>query len=394
MRAQNIVVGVVALAAAWLSIANAIVAAMAESRPGLAQRAWPGHPLVIRDVAMAEVGIAAAQGRLPPQETMEQVRRLAQRAPLLPEPFLINAAIVLRKGETRNAERLLIEARRRNARSLAARYLLADLYLRTGSVRNALREIAAMTRILPGAAGQLVPSLAAYARTPGAIPELKRVLRENPDLESMLLSALATNSANTELVLALANEGGEAGEPRAWQSTLLQTLIKAGMYRKAHLVWTKFAGLAAPTTGIYRPDFSESNAPPPFNWTLGGADGGVAEPLKGGGLRVLYYGRKDVEFARQSVLLAPGRYRLGMVVTGSSGPEGQLRWVVRCLPALNTVLELRLGATKRPQVSGSFNVPASGCEAQEILLLGVGQEFPKPSDVQIGPLQLAPIGSM
>lgn len=393
MRAQTIAVGVVALAAAWLSIANAIVAAMVESRPGLVERVWPGHPLVIRDVAMAEVGIAAAQGRLPPQETMEQVRRLAQRAPLLPEPFLINAAIVLRKGETRNAERLLIEARRRNARSLAARYLLADLYLRTGSVRSALREIAAMTRILPGAAGQLVPRLAAYARTPGATPELKRVLRENPDLESMLLSSLATDPANTELVLALANGGGEAGEPRAWQSTLLQTLIKAGMYRKAHLVWTKFAGLAAPTTGIYRPDFSESNAPPPFSWTLGGADGGVAEPL-GGGLRVLYYGRKDVEFARQSVLLAPGRYRLGMVVTGSSGPEGQLRWVVRCLPALNTILELRLGAAKRPQVSGSFDVPANGCDAQDILLLGVGQEFPKSSDVQIGPLQLARIGSM
>lgn len=393
MRVQNIPTGMVALAVAWLVIANAAVATTANTRPDLAELVWPGHPLVVREVAMADVGIAAAQGRPPPENTVEQIRRLAQRAPLLPDPFLINAALFLRKGEAGKAERLLVEARRRDPRSIAARYLLADLYLRSGRLRAGLEEISMMTRLLPGATNLLVPGLAVYARTPGAVPELKRVLREHPNLEPALLSTLAADATNTELVLALANLSAEADGPPAWQSTLLETLIKTGKYRQARTVWSKFAGPAVPTSGIYRPDFSPSDAPPPFNWTLGGADGGVAEPLARGGLRVLYYGRKDVELASQLVVLAPGRYNLAMLVRGSSGPEGQLRWAVRCLPSKKAILELPLGAAKRPQVSGSFEVPASGCEAQEILLLGEGQEFPKPSDVQIGTLRLASIGA-
>lgn len=360
---------------------------MADVRPGLAEALWPGHPLALRAVAMRDIGFAAAQGRLPSRRTLSLVRQLAHRAPLLSDPFLVNAAVALKSGETVEAERLLIEARRRNPRSIAARYLLADLYFRSGSLRAGLEEISVMTLLLPGATDLLVPGLAAYARTPGAVPELKRVLHDHPHLEPALLSTLAADPANTELVLTLATgRVGAEGRP-AWQSTLLTTLIKAGMYRKAQSVWSKFAGLAAPTSGIYRPDFSPSDAPAPFNWTLGAGDGGVAEPLGGGGLRVLYYGRKDVQLARQLVVLPPSRYNLAMRVTGSSGPKGQLRWVVRCLPARGGILELPVGA-KGTTLSGSFVVPNSGCEAQEILLLGEGQEFPKPSDLQIGPLRL------
>ena len=391
MRVQNITVGMAAVVAAWFVIANAVVATTADTRPDLSGRMWPGHPLTLRAMAMADVGLAAAQGRLPPKTTMEKVRQLAQRAPLLPDPFLINAALVLRNGEVGKAERLLVEARRREPRSVAARYLLADLYLRSGGLRAGLEEISVMTRLVPGATNLLVPGLAAYARSPGSVPELKRVLREHPHLEPALLSALAADPANTELVLALADPHSRAEEPPAWQSTLLGTLVKAEMYRKAHSVWASFAGPAAPTAGIYRPDFSPSDAPPPFNWMLAGADGGVVEPLARGGLRVLYYGRKDVELAHQLIVLAPGRYNLAMLVRGSPGPERQLRWVVRCLPAKKAILELPLGAAKGPQVSGSFEVPANECEAQEIVLFGEGQEFPKPSDVQIGTLRLATI---
>lgn len=389
--ARGVIAGLFALLAAAVSIASAVVRSEADAPARLSDKVWPNHPLTLRSLAMAEVGQAAARGRLPSGETMERVRRLAGRAPLEPEPFLVEAALAQKRGDSARAGTLLLQARRRDPRSPAARYLLADHYIRNNDIVAGLAEMTVLSRLVPGAADQLVPGLVAYARTPGAIPKLRELFKASPDLQPVLLSALASDAANADLVLAIADRSASSGTGQ-WRAKLLTSLVAQGLYAKAYAIWGRFAGLKAPPRGLYRPDFTPSAAPTPFNWTLAQAGGGVAEPAPGRGLRVLHYGRKQTTLASQLMVLEPGRYLLSMSVAGEIGSDGQLRWRVRCLPSGAAMLDLHLTRATAQKAGGLFEIPASGCDAQWIELIGMPTDMPKSTDAAISPLRLSRVG--
>jgi len=386
---------VVGLLLAALSGANAYVLLKAESDPARAQKVWAGHPAVLRSVAFQDIGLAAAARREPGSDTLVKVERLAANAPLEPDAFLINGALAQRAGDSKRAEQLFLEARQRDPRSAAARYLLADYYLRSGATLKGLQELAILGRLVNGATAQLVPGLAAYARQPGAAVELKRILAANPELEGPVLASLSEDATNADLVLSLASKSAPGAPPPAWQRALLQSLVQSGQFAKAHSIWSRLAGLPAVPTGIFKPAFAPSPAPPPFNWSFAEAGGGVAEPISGGGLHVLYFGREDVALASQTLTLASGRYLFSTQIGGDLANAQQLRWVLRCLPGSGSAFDLPLSKRDGRMFRAQFTVPASGwasgCGAQRLELRGVGEEMAKSSDVTIGALQLTRI---
>ena len=377
-----------ALPLGLLVIGNTLVRAKAPTDPALAASVWPGHPAALRALAMAQVGEAAASSQPLSAATVERLQRLAARAPLEPEPFLVEAALAARSGQEKRAEQLLLQARQRDPRSPAARFLLADMYMRQGGILEGLREMVVLGRLVSGVGTQLAGTLATYAQSPGALPKLKAALRENPALESQLLELMAADATNADIILTLASDSGPvADEQPAWRGRLLQSLIKAGMYGKAHAIWSRFAG-EPPVRSIYRPHFATSSAPPPFNWSFAESGGGVAEPIAGGGLRVLYFGREDVALASQTAVLPSGRYRLSVRVSGQAAGPDQLSWTISCLPGGERVLQLPLGRARQGLATDQFQIPAQGCSAQRIELRGRGAELPKSSDLQMGGLEL------
>lgn len=392
MGARGLVAACLSVLAAAVSIGSATVRSEADVLPRLSGKIWPNHPLTLRGEAMVQIGQAAALGQLPSEPTMGQIRRLAYRAPIEPEPFLVQAALAQKRGEAARAEQLLLQARSRDPRSPAARYLLADHYIRRGDIVAGLREMSVMTRFVKGSADQLVPGLVAYAATPGAVPKLRQIVSDSPDLEPALLSALASDADNADLVLAIAGPstpaGGSAGQ---WRPKLLNSLVEQGNYDKAYSIWARFAGVKTPASGLFRPDFTPSDALPPFNWTLAQA-GGLAEPSPRGGLHVIHYGRKETVLASQLLLLDPGRYELAMAVTGDVGADGQLRWRIRCLPSGRLAAEIPLTRSNAQKAGAQFVVPASGCGAQRIALAGARMDIPRSSDASISPLRLSRAG--
>jgi hypothetical protein len=152
------------------------------------------------------------------------------------------------------------------------------------------------------------------------------------------------------------------------------------------------SGIKAPPAGIVRPDFAPSQAPPPFNWTLAEAGGGTAEPVAGGGLHVMHYGRKNAPLASQVIILKPGRYELSMAVSGEIGSDAQLRWRVRCLPKQEMVLDLHVTRANAQKVAGQFQVPSSGCGAQWLEITGISGDINRTSDATISPLRLTRVG--
>jgi hypothetical protein len=340
-------------------------------RPALAAALWPSHPDVLTDRALLEIATAAARGRAVPGATRSNVRAIAAKAPLSPDPFLIEGAIAETEGNSELSERLLLAARSHDPRSRGARYLLAERFFRTGRITAALVEMQVLVNLQSRGVETFVPTLVAFARTPGAVPGLKAYFRRFPRIETAVLPVLAADPANADLVLALANVRNPDPD---WRGTLVS----------AYAIWAHLSAVR-PVRGLFNPGFADLAAPPPFDWAFAETSEGVAEPDGGGGLDVLYYGRAKAVLASQLLLLPAGRYRLAMTVADASGDEGALHWNLRCAGTNTVLADAQLGTGKRAAV---FSIPA-GCQAQWLELQGVAGEMPRTSALKVRDLQLA-----
>lgn len=361
-----------------------VASAVADDNPALALRLAPAAPSALISTAMGQVGAAAANGGNPEEGTFRQLRAAAVAAPLRTEPFLVEAAMAERSGAYDRARQLLIEARSRDPRSAAARYLYADTAVRQGRLVEALQEMAVLSRLVPGASIKLVPALAQFAQTPGSREKLARILDQNPQLKRPLLISLASNPDNADLIVSLAGSPNSAPTPDrlAWQTRLLLGVVARGDYRRAYDLWRGFALLPGGRQPLlYNGSFRDVAAPPPFNWTFLASSAGIAEPGNGR-LRVLFYGRQDARLATETLILDPGNYRFSAQVTGKV-VDGALSWSFTCVGAKVPLMELGVGSSTAH--SGTFTVPSVGCPAQMLQLNGHLEDSPEDSDVQIGP---------
>ena len=329
---------------------------------------FASHPDALAESAMVGIGASAARGGTVPPSSRQAIARVARKAPLVPDPFLVEGAIAEMTGNPLRAERLFLAARARNPRSQGARYFLADRYLKTNRILPGLLELGALARLSERASQPLIPALAAYAQTPGAIAELRHFFKFAPATRESVLALLAEDSRNAPLILSLAPDPIKGAAPAEWHGRLIQSLIRSGDYAGADALWRRVAGVA--NRGLlFNPQFRMSSAPPPFNWQFSMGSAGVAEPSGSGGLDVIYYGRDEVTLASQLLRLVPGRYRLAMRVDGPSQASG-LAWTILCAPGNKALLELPLGTVGKGPVAGVFAVPAADCPAQAIELRG------------------------
>jgi len=351
-----------------------------EARPGLAAALWPTHPTTLTDRAFVSVAGAAARGEAVPPATRADIRQIAVKAPLAPDPYLIEGAMAEQAGRGQAAERLLIAARDRDPRTRGARFLLADRFIRTGRIAAGLIEMHALVSLQSRGLEAFEPAVAAYARAPGAVPQLKLFFADVPRMEATVLSILAANAANADLVLALAS-GRRAPGPD-WRGTLVSALVDSGQYTRAYGTWARLSRVP-PNRGLFNPAFAKVDAPAPFNWAFPQSSEGVAEPDGKGGLDVLYYGRAKAVLANQLLLLPAGRYRLAMAVEGAGG-DGAVRWVLRCAKGDQQLadLPLRSGA-----IAASAIIPKT-CEAQWLELQGLPGDSPQISELTIRGLRL------
>jgi tetratricopeptide (TPR) repeat protein len=375
-------IALVAVAAALLGFQVLRAAAVAdrEAHAGLAAALWPSHPAVLTDRALLVIATAAAHSRPVPEATRDDIRRIAARAPLSPDPYLIEGAIAETEGDGQAAEALLLAARSRDPRSRGARFLLADRFLRSGRITAALIEMQALVSLQSRGVEVFEPTLAAFARSPGAVPQLKAFFARYPRVEASVLSILAGDAANADLVLALAN----VRDPNPdWRGTLVSALASAGQYAKAYATWSRLSGIR-PQRGLFNSGFAKIAALPPFNWALPETSDGVAEPDGKGGVEVLFYGRARAILASQLLLLQPGNYRLAMNVAEVDGEAGALHWTLRCANVNKDLADIPL---RSGMAVGGFAVPA-GCEAQWLELQGLASDSPQTTELGIHDLRL------
>jgi hypothetical protein len=387
-----IVVPLAALVAVMV-VRAAAVEAYAETEPARAAKLWPGHPSVVFSAGLAALGEAALAGQPVDRATIEPLLTATAKSPLSPEPFLVRGVEAQLGGDQALAERAFLEARRRDPRSVASRYFLADHYLKTGNTQQGLAEISALARLVPQSLRNVAPYLAAFARSSGGAGHVKAMLRDHPELEPVLLRTLASQAEDADLIISLwSGRGGQQAKP--WQQRLVRSLIADGQYAKAYAIWARFTAKPAQPGVLHDPEFASTDTPPPFGWTFAAGAAGVAEPEGQGRLHIFYYGREDLVLASQTLMLRPRRYSLSMRVQGAAAAAETLSWRIRCLPSSDQIGELSLaGAGQGGALTAWCAVPSDVCAAQQLDLVGNAPEIPEQTDLTIGGLRLTKEGS-
>lgn len=375
-------VALVALLLGVQVIRNSAVNALVDRRPDAAARVWSGHPAAQASLGMTQIGRAARQGKPAPGSVLTMMDDVALKAPLAPEPFLVRGVQAQLASQPSLALQAFTAAERRDPRALPAHFFLAGLDFRSGDAGHGLKEIAVLARLSPLGLGNLSPYLAAYAQNRSTWPQLREMFRANPDLEETTLETLASDPRNADTVMALSNEASR--NPKlGWVPGLLYGLVGSRDYERAHALWASISHVQSGSSTLYDPGFSQTNAPPPFNWDLTSSTVGLAERQPGGKLHIIFYGREDGVLARQLLLLAPGQYRMSMAVGGQGR---SLTWSLRCdrTQAPFTAIPLDVAGAK----PWSFTVPPD-CPAQWLELTGVSSDVGQQSEVAVSHLQLA-----
>jgi hypothetical protein len=388
LRGRALIVLPVALLAAVAAIRAMTFVAPSDHPLRRLTPLFSGHPKALTDRAMGEIGAAAAKGAAVPQSARQDIAAVARKAPLAPEPFLVAGTLAQMAGDGARAEVLFLAARERDPRSPAARYFLADRYLKTNRILPGLIEAGALSRVAPQASAPLIPALAAYAATPGALGELRRFFRTAPQTRDLTLALLAGDPRNASLILALAATPTPGAKPPDWQASLVRSMVTAGDYAGAEAMWSRISGVA--NRGLlYNPQFRDNAGPPPFNWQLSSGNGGVAEASGGGGLDVIYYGRDEVSLAGQLVRLGAGRYRLAMRIDAPTSAAG-VEWSIGCVGGNASLMALPLEAAQKGTLAGMFAVPPAACPAQWLELRGKPTDASQTAQVTISNLSLTP----
>ena len=100
-------------------------------------------------------------------------------------------------------------------------------------------------------------------------------------------------------------------------------------------------------------------------------------------MAVIYYAREPAEFARQLILLRPGRYELRSSIEGDVKADS-LVWRMRCSEG-EIIAELSLST------GGGFRVPQD-CAGQWIALVGKPADVPSTASVVIRKVGVSWVG--
>ena len=245
-----------------------------------------------------------------------------------------------------------------------------------------------------------LPILATLTRDRRTLPLIAAALRPVPIWRTPFLSLLSEQQFDPAIRYALMNPAfGAAGVTVEVDHTaFVNDLVARGDFDRAYLAWLSFLpdvalrGVGTP----YDAGFDGLPGPPPFNWLLSTVEADRAS-IEEGVLDISYSGRRGAELASQVVIVPAGTYRMATTIAdandGGARANGTgLTWRIACLPQRTVIAEipLNLSLLRRGQQSPPFAVPADGCGAVSLSLVGTASEFPARLNARIDSVAFGP----
>lgn len=232
----------------------------------------------------------------------------------------------------------------------------------------------------------LYPAMVGALHDPDAVAPFVDRLSETPDWRGGFLRVLAGRSADPADAARLFEALAVSATPPTDEESgyIVERYVAQGDFRDARALWARLLPRGVHLSGglVYNGDFRAAPGAPPFNWRLMQNDGASAEmtPASDGApaLHVLAPATTNTVVAAQLLSLSPGSYRLSGVALVEPGQTGDLfAWRLGCVSqGATSVAEVRQadGSAGWRPFSVAFQVPAQGCDAQWLALVGLAHE--------------------
>jgi len=334
----------------------------------------------------------AGSSNIPREDISSAVRQLLGRAPLSSSALALEGLAALRAGDAADADRAFAASFARNPRNEAARIWLAQRAIDRGDMALAIKLLDGLIAIGPERSEIYLEAMAQLASLPGGARAVATRLQSKPNWAAQLVSRLNKTLPDLDLLLELNQR------TPATQNEFMARVTKEAGPAAAFSYWRRLmpasempaaggAGFSWPYDGELR----NMPAPAPFNWSR---LSDLAEFVPGGGLDLTYLGRGRLALLEQTILLAPGRYRLIAKLSGDARDNGGgFGWSVECQgnpQELGRVIARPL-TSKSKSYAFEFVVPANDCVAQRLVLRGEPGEFPIRAHADLQSVAILPL---
>ncbi len=381
----------VVLGGGALVLSSALDASVTDGHPNGVAGLAKGRTAAMRHEIASD--LALDKGATIPLPDTAVATRLLGRDPLDPNALTYVALAAESKGDTGRTRSLMELALRSDGRSLRPRIWLIDQAVRRRDYVTAVAHLDRLIMVNVPGRQLTINAMTGIVRDPASHAPLAQKLATNPMWRHDFLYALNQKGMPADAVFGLTAQNSAQTSALFEQSALLQSLLKNHEYERAYLAWINFLPEAQlkQVGNIYDPGFANLPGPAPFNWQFLNSQDGAAEFRAPRGLTISYLGAAPAVLAWQTLLLSPGRYTLSVIASGQD-EYNQLSWTVTCAEGGAPVVTTRLTSLSegRRKYSTVFEIPASGCQAQQLALNGAPGEFPKTANAAVESVQIGP----
>ena len=400
----RIVTSLAGLCLAWIVVQSGFGLALAAADPELVRRIDPDNPLaasVLGDRAML------VAGKSPDHKAVVGFSRAAVAREPFDSSAIRNIGFVADLEGRATAERLLRLAGRISLRDYLTHAWLLDRDLAEGRYDESTREVDILMRQRVEGWPLVIPQIT-YSLPDRRFREaLVRLLAHKPFWRGDFLLAMGMSDGASDASYATLEAlrrtaaAPTTAELQPFFNAMSVTLTGPELYRR----WLALlpGGPLKPTDTLLRDgSFEGLDAPIPYNWRLTSGSGIYSEfsvnPAGTG--HVLYAsfeGDAAAQFARQSLRLPPGTYRLsGLVRAEDDVPAGRFQWSLTCTtkdaPAgEGAQITLAPVANRWAKFAATFRI-SSACPEQQISLSGTPGEGLNPLSIWLDSLSITPVG--
>jgi hypothetical protein len=384
---------------AFVVARGAVQNALLDSAPQAAAQFWPpdGESLA----ALARQRLSKNSGEID-EQTRQLFRDALDQSPALASPIVLAALDAEQSGDSKRAERLMVQAKARDPRSTITRFWLLDRYMRTGRYALALDEVGPALRLRRQAMTVIMTVLATLANEPEFQAALAKKLASAPYWRTSFFQAASQETDPDVLLSLLASSRGELPDQKmeAEQKYVFQKMIEADDGVRAYRAWKSMlpARYRGRANGIYDSNFARWPGAEPFNWVVEDSEIGISRMVaagdlpQGSALNVRYFGSTAGVLAEQYVHVPPGNYRLSAVARrrsqGATG--GRLNLQARCAPGevIASVLLDPIGPGLR-----RFSAPLTvgpNCHILRVSITGLPGELFSEIEAQVTAVAITP----
>lgn len=385
-----IVAAVIGLPLLWLSIAVTVAGVSFRRSPDTALAWWPWSA----DAAAAKSSqIVLSNSDTPGLKEAELLAATSlARQPVNPVAARSLALSWSLEGrQIDQAERLIKYSESLSRHDGPTQLWLIESHVQRGDIIGALVHYDRALRTEPSMREQLIPVLVSAANDPAVARPLAALLARSPSWRYDFVTAFLSKAENPTalaILLPAMSLDPQSGVDRPLLGVAMARLVALGQPAMAQRFYSRIASVANGRERVNNSHFSRDPGPQPFDWSFNTDSQLIAsrEPAENGGyhLRISVPAGASGWFARQTLVLDPGRYELA-ISTANDATNGSIL-TARLTCAGGAILFSQ--PMKNGGNVGNVVVPSSDCKTALLSLEVQGALDGPPSDYVISKISL------